>query len=159
MKSESESEVTQSCPTLCDPMDCSLSGSSVHGVFQARVLKWIAISFSRWSSWPRNRTLVSHIAGRRFTIWATREHDRFTIKSHWRNNVSKMVLYILRIHEIKCSSFSYHFAAVVVGLLVERYLHFRFRFSGPTLKMQVSASQLGYSRWHWGIDPTSGYET
>ena len=44
---ESESEVAQSCPTLCDPMDCSLSGSSVHGIFQARVLEWIAISFSK----------------------------------------------------------------------------------------------------------------
>ena len=44
---ESESEVAQSCPTLFDPMDCSLSGSSVHGIFQARVLEWIAISFSR----------------------------------------------------------------------------------------------------------------
>ena len=41
------SEVPQSCPTLCDPMDCSLSGSSIHGIFQARVLEWIAISFSR----------------------------------------------------------------------------------------------------------------
>ena len=47
-----ESEVTQSCPTLCDPMDCSLPGSSVHGVFQARVLEWVAISFSRVP--PRN---------------------------------------------------------------------------------------------------------
>ena len=44
------SEVAQSCPTLCDPMDCSLPGSSVHGIFQARVLEWIAISFSRGSS-------------------------------------------------------------------------------------------------------------
>ena len=43
---ESESEVTQSCPTLCDPMDCSLSGSSVHGIFQVRVLQWVTISFS-----------------------------------------------------------------------------------------------------------------
>ena len=43
---ESESEVTQSCPTLCDPMDCSLPGSSVHGIFQATVLEWIAMSFS-----------------------------------------------------------------------------------------------------------------
>ena len=68
-----ESEVAQSCPTLCDPMDCSLSGSSVHGIFQARVLEWIAISFSRESSWPRDRTWVSHIAGRHFTVWATRE--------------------------------------------------------------------------------------
>ena len=59
--------------TLCNPMDCSLSGSSVHGVFRARVLEWIDISFSRRSSWPRNRTWVSRIAGRRFTVWATRE--------------------------------------------------------------------------------------
>ena len=57
------SEVSQSCPTLCDPMDCSLSGSSVHGIFQARVLEWIAISFPRGSSWSRNWTLVSCIAG------------------------------------------------------------------------------------------------
>ena len=49
-------------------MDCSLSGSSIHGIFQARVLEWLAISFSRGSSWPRNRTQVSLIAGRRFTV-------------------------------------------------------------------------------------------
>ena len=41
-----KSEVTQSCPTLSDPMDCSLPGSSVHGIFQARVLEWVAIAFS-----------------------------------------------------------------------------------------------------------------
>ena len=70
--SVSESEVAQSCPTLWDPMDCSLSGS-VHGIFQARVLEWIAISFSRGSSQPRNWTWVSRTAGRRFTVWATRE--------------------------------------------------------------------------------------
>ena len=59
---ESESEVAQSCPTLRDPMDCSLPGSSVHGIFQA-VLEWVAISFSRGSSQPRDGTLVSHVAG------------------------------------------------------------------------------------------------
>ena len=69
----SEIEVAQSCPTLCDPMDCSLPGSSVHGIFQAIVLEWIAISFSRGSSWPRDGTWVSHILDRRFTVWATRE--------------------------------------------------------------------------------------
>ena len=68
-----EGEVTQSCPTLWNPVDCSLSGSSVHGVFQARVLEWIAISFSRGSSRPRNRTRISRIAGRCFTVWATGE--------------------------------------------------------------------------------------
>ena len=46
MKSKSESEVAQSCPTLSDPMDCNLPGSSVHGIFQARVLEWVAIAFS-----------------------------------------------------------------------------------------------------------------
>ena len=49
MKVKSESEVTQSCPTLSDPMDCSLPGSSIHGIFQARVLKWVTIAFSLYS--------------------------------------------------------------------------------------------------------------
>ena len=52
----------QSCPTLCDPMDCSPPGSSVHGIFQARILEWIAIPFSRGSSWPRNQTSTSYIS-------------------------------------------------------------------------------------------------
>ena len=64
--------VTQSCLTLCDPMDCSPSGSSVHGILQARILEGIAISFSRVSSWPRDRTWISRIAGRFFAIWAIR---------------------------------------------------------------------------------------
>ena len=55
------------------PMDCGLPGSSVYGIFQARVLEWIAISFSRGSSWPRDRTWVSCIVGRCFTVWAIRE--------------------------------------------------------------------------------------
>ena len=67
------SEVKSLSPTLCDAVDCSLSGCSIHGIFQARVLEWIAISFSRGSSRPRNRTQVSHIVGRHFTVWATRE--------------------------------------------------------------------------------------
>ena len=75
-KESERSEVTQSCPTLCDPMDYSLPGSSIHGIFQARVLEWVAISFSRGSLWPRDQTQVSHIAGRHFTIWAAREATR-----------------------------------------------------------------------------------
>ena len=55
---------------LCDPIDCSLPGSSVHGIFQAIVLEWIAISFSRGSSQPRAQTRVSRIVDRRFTVWA-----------------------------------------------------------------------------------------
>ena len=60
-------------PTLCKPMHCSPPGSSIHGILQARVLEWVAISFSRGSSRPRDWTQVSCIVGRRFTIWATRE--------------------------------------------------------------------------------------
>ena len=71
--SESESEVAQSCPTLCDPMDCSPPGSSLHGILQARVLEWGAISFSRGSSQPRDRTRFSRISGGRSNLWATRE--------------------------------------------------------------------------------------
>ena len=57
--SVSESEVAQSCPTLCDPMDCSLPGSSIRGIFQARVLEWVAVSFSKGSSQPRDWTRVT----------------------------------------------------------------------------------------------------
>ena len=64
--------VAQLCLTLWDPMYCSPPGSSVHGIFHARILEWVAISFSRGSSQPRNRTQVSCIAGRFFTLWATK---------------------------------------------------------------------------------------
>ena len=49
----------QSCLTLCNPMDCSLPGSSVHRIFQARIMEWIAFSYSRESSQPKNQTRVS----------------------------------------------------------------------------------------------------
>ena len=58
---------TQSCPTLCDPMDFNPPGSSVHGILQAKILRWVAISFSRASSPPRDRTRVPWIAGWFFT--------------------------------------------------------------------------------------------
>ena len=67
-KSISESEVAQLCPTFCNPMDYSPPGSSV----QAGILKWIAILFSRGSSWPRDWTQVSYITGGFFTVWAIR---------------------------------------------------------------------------------------
>ena len=69
----SEVKWSQSCPTLCDPMGYSLPGSSVHGIFQARVLEWASISFYGASSQPRDWNRVSCIADRRFTVWATRE--------------------------------------------------------------------------------------
>ena len=71
--------VAQSYPTLCDPIDCSLPGSSVHGILQARILDWVAIPFSRGSFWLRDRTYVSCIAGRFFTISATRNLARIAL--------------------------------------------------------------------------------
>ena len=84
---ESESEVAQSCPTLCDPMACRLPGSSLHGILQARVLEWVAISFSRGSSRRRGRTLDSRIPGRRFNLWATRE--AVTITGNYMQKISQ----------------------------------------------------------------------
>ena len=92
-ESERESAVAQLCLTLCDPVDCSPPGSSVHGILQARIVERVAISFSRGSSWPRDRTQVSRIAGRCFNLWATREahtmvligpkRGKFNLKSKW----------------------------------------------------------------------------
>ena len=65
---KSESEVTQLCLTLCNPVDCSLPGSSIHEMVQERILEWVAISFSWGSSQPRGQTQVSRIAGRCFIL-------------------------------------------------------------------------------------------
>ena len=82
--------VAQLCPTLCNPIDFSLLGSSVHGILQAKVLESTASSFSRASFWTRDQTLVSHIAGRFCPIWATREAlpallgEFFTTSTNWK---------------------------------------------------------------------------
>ena len=73
MEAKEKMLVAQLCLTLCHPMDCSPPGSSVHGILQARILEWVAISFSGGSSQSRDWTWVSSIAGRFFTIWATRK--------------------------------------------------------------------------------------
>ena len=57
-----------SCVQLCDTMDCSPPGSSIHGIFQASILEWVAVSFSRGSFQPWDRTQVSRIEGRHFTV-------------------------------------------------------------------------------------------
>ena len=65
--------VAQSCPSLCDPLDCNPPGSSVHEILQIRTLEWVAISSSKGSSWPRDQTQVSHIADGFFTLWTIRD--------------------------------------------------------------------------------------
>ena len=76
---------SKSCPTLCDPMDCSLPGSSVHRIFQVRIQEWVAISFFRGSSQPRDQThipCVSCIGRQIFYHWATWEAHVW--QSYWR---------------------------------------------------------------------------
>ena len=68
--------VTQSYPTLCNPLGCNLPGSSVMEILQARILEWVAVPSSRGSSWPRDRTQVSRITGGFFTVWVNREAQR-----------------------------------------------------------------------------------
>ena len=71
MKMKNETEVTQSCPTLSDPMDCSLPGSSVHGILQARLLEWVAIAFSECLGYcaSKEHYLFSKIYTRGKAIW------------------------------------------------------------------------------------------
>ena len=87
--------VTKSCPTLCGPMDCSPPDSSVHGISQARVLEWAAISFSKGSSRPRDQpaSLASPLlADGFFTTWETLIIQREGFKGLWRLDVGVDVI-------------------------------------------------------------------
>ena len=81
---------SQSYPILCDPVDCSSPGSSVHGILQARILEWVTISFSRESSLPRDPTQISCTAGRFFAIWATRETPKYQSRYGIQNAMKKL---------------------------------------------------------------------
>ena len=73
----------QSCLTLCNPMGCSLPGSSVYGIFPVKILEWVAMPFSMGPSWSRNQTLVSHTSVRFFTVWShVRSHICMYIHIH-----------------------------------------------------------------------------
>ena len=75
--------VTQLCLTFWDPMNCSQPGSSVHGILQGRILEWASMPSSWGSSWPKDQTRVSSIAGGFFTIWATREAHNYIISGYY----------------------------------------------------------------------------
>ena len=85
-------KVAQLCPTLCEPMNCT-----VHGILQARILEWVAVSFSWGSSQPRGQTQVSHILGEFFTIWATR-HKR----GGQNGNSKQLSIYLMTLYLIHC---------------------------------------------------------
>ena len=97
-----ESEVAQSCLTLCYRVEYSPPGSSVRGIFEARILEWVAISFSRGSSQPRDRSQVSRIAGRCFNLWAIREALlHIEIVYNLQSNLLLLLLLTIEREEIK----------------------------------------------------------
>ena len=147
--------VAQLYLTLRNPIDCSPPGSSVHGIFQARVLELESIPFSRGSSQPRDRNRVSRIAGRCFTIWATREalhQSRIKAKKHSRETVpgwesslwSQEWLYVQRA-ESQWRPFS-HPVTIHITLLLSPYLSVlwkvavRYPVTGLLWKMLFSRS-------------------
>ena len=116
----------QSCLTLCDPMDYSLPGSSVHGILQARILEWVTISFSRGSCWPRDWTHVSYIsciADRFLTFWAAREahtHIHTTEQREPRSDFYASLLDIMHYFIFLCFTYSILFNSCKVKVLVSQ---------------------------------------
>ena len=116
--------VSQSCPALCDPMDCNTPGSSVHGILQARILEWVAIPFPREFSQPRDQTPVYHNAGKFLMTWATREAEY----RHTKTKHSNMMLLIFIIFKLFLSNLEC-------------------RFQLPFKTLQALLSHLVWSSW------------
>ena len=101
----------RSCPTLCDPVDCSLPGSSVHGIFRARVLKWVAISFSRGSSRPRSPAFQADA----LTSEPPGKPTKGLLIS-WLKSLSTVILEPKKIKSVTVSTFSSSICHEVIGL-------------------------------------------
>ena len=117
------------------PIDCSLPGSPIHGIFQARILEWGAISFSKRSSQPRNWTQASHIVGRHFTIWATRD-VRFNIK------VKSLVKCLLN-DSINFLNWYLHFYFYLFRVSMDSPIFWGFSSSSVVKNVRCNAGDLG----------------
>ena len=104
--------VAQSCPVLCDPMDYSPPGSSFHGILQARILEWLAILFSRASSWSRDPIWVFCIAAGFFTNWAIREALYNNSSSYRSSYIIQWIFFYLSQPVILIGFLIYNFAIV-----------------------------------------------
>ena len=113
-----KSEVAQSCPTLCNPVDCSPECSSVHGISWARTLEWLAISFFRGSSWLRDWTCVSCIAGRFFTAGPPGKTKEYIekVKKHIKISPISIVIREMPIN----TAIRYHFTPTKITIIKER---------------------------------------
>ena len=131
--------VTQLCPALWNPMDCSLPGSSVHGILQLRILEWVAIPFPGESSQPRDRTWVFHIVGRFFTVWATREAlANIYVYIDWKREIliSSWFCFSGECWEIQCFFFFFNQKQILV--IRKGFLSFLFEIE--PLKQEVTFS-------------------
>ena len=132
---------------LCNPMDCNPSGSSVRGILQAGILEWVAIPFSRGSSWPRDQTWVSCTVGRFFTIWATK--SMVIHKGPWLQGAPSRSQFENReiLHLRSWNSFSLH-GHCLVHLFKKCFFWFFFYYSGCGVTRPVDSSDPGpYPHW------------
>ena len=137
---ESESEVTQSCPTLSTPMDCSLPGSSVHGIFQARVLEWGAIAFSRDEKGIGEHCKHKSLAcvGSACSVWTTLGLPQLT---------AACAFHIYTAQTPGCSvGVLSKVGPAFCALPRSKLLRFRFRFSGSPQRHRLS--------WAWVLSPS-----
>ena len=122
----------------CDPMDCSMPGSSVRGILQARILEWVALSFFRGSSWPRNQTWVSCIAGRWFTSWAMREAHVKTLSIFKSNREER--------NADHCKTWELNFLSWSLGVKKELFIH---HLSLPSGQILGPGLLLQHVHKHW----------
>ena len=138
--------VAQSCPILCDPMDCSWPESSVHGIIQARILKWVTTSFSRGTSQHRDRTWVSCIASRFFTVWATREtlpsptpHNNWTLRAQ----LARQIHYLVE------ESFPYNHIISFLHCLSLKHRYFSKSLGFPNEQQETPPFSRGRNQPKW----------
>ena len=155
-KSKSHSRVQ-----LCDPMDYSLPGSSVHGILQARVLEWAAISFPRGSSRSRDRTQVSCIAGRFFTTWASREAWKWDQTLIWSPDFCSCHQWVTRTSSDVKASKVYNCSSILLyvlaylkmcGLQVQLLISLQLRANWNSTLWNTNRSLHTFNNWElWRI--------
>ena len=140
---------------LCNPMDCSPPGSSGHGIFQARLQEWVAISFSRGSSWPKGQIWASCIAGWLFTLWATRDSlpillfSFISFTNHWGRLSYPSLLFFGTLYS---DGYTFLFLLCLSFLLFSQ-LFIRF----PQTTVLPFCFSVSW-RWFWSLPPVQWYE-
>ena len=132
--------VSQSCLTLCNPMDCSSPRSSVHGILQARILEQVAIPFSRACSWPRNWTWISFNAGRFFIIWATREAQKM-FSGRKKSKLKREKLCIIFLKKILCQAQVFYYSPIAIWPNTHFFETLLSSWRSPSLSMRDTSNE------------------